>query len=337
MTDEKPTGDAGASISERLEVILAAGDEQKPDEDKGSEAAPAPAVEVPEGDAPNEDEGPQYELSDIAKVLGFDESMLDVDEDGSLKVKTNINGQEGAAKLQDLVKSYQLQGHVDQKARQVAEMERVTVERVQQYEQFAQTKFQELEGLSQAAQQFLAGEYAAMDWDRLYNDDPIAFPKKQFEFQQRQGQIQNLLQQIDHQKQQVGEALRQHQTMELQRETQKLAHLVPEWRDAKTRETERGELTQWLQSKGASPKTIQSMNDAGLVAALREGLVALKSAPKVAAVEKKVRAAPKLVRPGQGIDAKTRAGESVRGLKQQIRESGGKKGIAEYLIATGKV
>jgi hypothetical protein len=336
MTDEKPTGDAGASISERLEGILAREDGVEPSKDEG-QAAPEPGVKEPAGDALDEDEGPQYELPDVAKVLGLDESMLDVDEDGSLKIKTKVDGQEGTAKLQDLIKSYQLQGHVDAKVRQVAEQERQVVERVQQYESFAQSKFQELEALSHAAQQMLVGDYASINWDQEFENDPVGAPRRQYEFQKRQGQVQQFLQHVNYQKQQVGQALQQHQAMELARESQRLAQLVPEWSDTKVREAEGAQMREWLQTKGVSPRSINSLTDAGLVAALRAGMLAEKSAPTAAAVEKKVRTAPKLVRPGKGTDASERRSDSVRGLKQQIRESGGKAGIAEYLIATGKV
>jgi hypothetical protein len=53
-----------------------------------------------------------------------------------------------------------------------------------------------------------------------------------------------------------------------------------------------------------------------------------------ASVENKVRTAPKLVKPGQ--PANDRGQQTVRNLKSQITKSGGKQGIAEYLLATGK-
>ncbi len=335
MSGEQPTGDAGASVTERLEKLI--GGEEPATDQPGDEAAPGEAVEVPTGDAQDEVDGPQYELPDVAKVLGLDESMLDVDEDGSLKIKTKIDGKEGTAKLQDLVKSYQLQGHIDAKVRHVAEQERHVVERVQQYETFAQTKFQELENLTLAAQHILQGEYAQVDWDRVYDEDPVGFPKRRFEFEKRQGQLQHLMQNLNLQKQQVGEALRHHQAQELTREAQRLPTLVPEWTDTTVREKEGAEMRQWLQQKGASESAINALRDAGLVNALRAGMLAERNAPKVAEVEKKVRAAPKLVRPGSGTNAADRASESARGLKQTIRASGGKKGIQEWLIATGKV
>lgn len=332
MTDEKPTGDAGASISEQLESLLAAEDGEQPKQQEE-----APAVEDRASDAPEEDEGPQYELPEVAKVLGLDESLLDVDEDGSLQIKTKIDGKEGTAKLQDLIRSYQTQGYIDQKARHVAEQERQVTERVSQYEQIAQSKFHELDALAQAAQQMVAADYASINWDQEFIDDPVGAPKKQYEFQKRMGQVQQYVQYLNAQKQQVGQAFQQHQQMELQKEAQRLMQMVPEWADSKVRETEGAEMRQWLQDKGVNPRTINALSDAGLVSVIREAFKGAKAAPVAAAVEKKVRSAPKLVRPGKGVDASDRKTEAVRGLEKQIRASGGKQGIAEYLIATGKV
>lgn len=338
MTDEKPIGDADASISERLEKYLAAGEETE-QQDSGQEAAPEKPVEVeaPESDAQDEADGPQFELPDVAKVLGLEESMLDVDEDGSLKIKTKIDGVEGTAKLQDLVKSYQLQGHIDAKVRQVAEQEKAHVERVNQIEQFAQTKLQELEMTAHLADQILMQESSQVDWDRLVMEDPIGYQTKRHEFERKQAQANHLKQSVAQKRGEIQQAMAWRQAQELQQEAQRLSTLVPEWSDAKVRESEGAEMRSWLQTRGVSERAINGLTDAGMVAALRAGMLAEKNAPKVAAAEKKVRLAPKLVRPGQGTDAKQRANESVRGLKENIRKSGGKQGIEEYLIATGKV
>lgn len=335
MSGEQPTADGGASVTERLEAMLARDEPEQVGEEAASPEVPA--VEEPAGDAPDEAEGPQLELSDVAKVLGFDESMLDVDEDGSLKIKTKIDGVEGAAKLQDLVKSYQLQGHIDAKVRQVAEQEKAHAERVNQIEQYAQTKLQELDSLAQAAQQMLAAEAQAVDWDRLVMDDPVGYTAKRHEFERKSQQVQQFLQAAQQQRHQVSEAMQWKRAQELQKEASRLSTLIPEWSDVKTREAERGEMLQWLTSKGVGQQTIATLADAGLVAALRAGMLAEKQAPKVAEVKKAVKAAPKLVRPGQGVTSQDRQSESVRGLKETIRKSGGKQGVAEYLIATGKV
>jgi hypothetical protein len=333
--DEKPTGevDTGASIVEQIEAKLG-GNEVEP---KQVEKQAPEEAEKPADDAPDETEGPQYELPDVAKILGIEEDLLDIDEDGSLKIKTKIDGKEGAAKLQDFIKSYQLQGHIDARVRKQAEVEQAQAERVTQIEQFAQAKIQELDLTAQFAEQMLMQEAGQVNWDQLVMEDPIAYQTERHKFERKQAQVSQLKQSVAAKRNEIGQAIAWRDAQELQQEAQRLSSLVPEWADQKVRNTEGAQMRQWLQDRGVSERAVNALRDAGLVSVLREAFIAKQQAPQVAAVEKKVRLAPKLVRPGSPSSSTDRKGETVRGLKQQIRETGGKQGLVEYLLATGKV
>lgn len=340
--DEKPTAsDSGASIEERVEKLISHQPEQK---EEAKQEAPegaqqeASEVEAPESDAQEEEDGPQISLTDAAKILGVDEALLDVDEDGTLKIKTKIDGQEGAAKLQDFLKSYQLQGHIDAKSRAIAEeAKRVQAERMQ-FEEMARGEVSRFETLVNVAQQQLMREFASVNWDELSQNDPVDYVAKKHAFEARHAQIQGLTQQAMNYRQQLEQSQQMRVAQHIQAESQRLSTLIPEWSDATKANQEKGELAEWLLSAGATPQAVNSLYDAGIVAALRKAMLADKAAPKVAAVEKKVRAAPKLVKPGQSVDAGQRAAEGLRSLKEQIRKTGGKSdSIAEYLIASGRV
>lgn len=342
MADEKPTApEGGASIESRIENYLAA--------EEGKEAGPEPSapaeketpeanqVEEPADGEQEQEEGPQLSISDVAKILGVDESVLDVDEDGALKVRTKIDGAEGVAKFNELLKSYQLQGHVDAKAREAAEFQKqLHAERVQ-LESIAQAKAQELWHMANVAQQILMQDAARIDWDSLAQNDPVEYVAKKHQFDARSQQVQQFMGAAGQQVQQIQQYAQQRAMQALEAEERRLPTLIPEWSDMSVRAREKGAIAEWLKGRGASQAAINSLTDASLVAALRVAMLAEKTTSKTADVEKKVRSAPKLVKPGQSVDARQRAGETVRGLKEQIRKSGGKAGIAEYLIAAGKV
>ena len=135
MDQETSTPTGGESTLDRLEALLSSEDApQEPSEpiESVSEDEPAPEPET-EGAEKQDDETPnEYQLADVAKLLGAEESALDVDEDGSILVKTKIDGQEGKVKFADLVKSYQLQGHVDKQVREAAEIRKQAQEQAQQ-------------------------------------------------------------------------------------------------------------------------------------------------------------------------------------------------------------
>lgn len=341
--DEKPTGgDAGVSIEERVERIISHQPEEKEEvkqeAPEGVKEEASEEVEAPESDAQEEEDGPQISLSDAAKILGVDESILDVDEDGTLKIKTKIDGQEGAAKLQDFLKSYQLQGHIDAKSRAIAEeAKRVQAERMQ-FEEMARNEVSRFETLVNVAQQQLMREFASVDWDDLSENYPTDYIAKKHAFEARHAQIQGLTQQAMQYRQQLEQSQQMRVAQHLQAESQRLTSAIPEWSDPNRANQEKAEMAEWLMANGASPQAVNSLYDAGIVAALRKAMLADKAAPKVAAVEKKVRAAPKLVKPGQSVDASQRKAEGLQSLKERIKKTGGKgDSVTEWLIAAGKV
>lgn len=350
MQGENPTaGDGGASISSRLESFLAAseGDSttqpaapaaERKEEDQQAPETNATEVEAqPESDAQSEVEGPQLSITDLAKYLGVDESALDVSDDGAVLVKTKIDGKDGAAKFKDMLKSYQLQGHVDNKAREAADAQKSLQERVNQFEAYAQSRSEQLDTLANIAQQELLAEYGAVDWTALSQQDPAAYVAEQHKFQQRQGRVTQLMTAAQQQKQQYEQATAQKAQLFHQQEVSRLPSLIPEWSDEKVREAEKSELRNWCKTQGFSDHDLASLNRAEMVVSLRKAMLFDKGKTAVAATEKKVRLAPKLVKPGQSTDARQRADEGVQGLKNTIRKSGGKSGVADYLLATGKV
>lgn len=354
MPPENPTGDAGASITERLESYLAAkeqpaSEQQRPQTERPKEeqqqAQPEQEVEAPneaeveatESDAQEQASEPQITLTDLAKYLGVEESMLDVDDDGGLQLKTKIDGKEGAAKLQDLLKSYQLQGHVDAKAREAAEHQKALQERVQQFEQYAQAETNRLTELAGLAYQELLQDAAGINWNELAVNDPAEYVRQQHLFQQRQARVNQLRAEVEQRNQQADSRRQAEQQKFIQAEYQRLPVVIPEWSDATVAEKEMSELRGYAKKSGFSDADLDRLNRADMVSVLRKAWLYDQGKAKAATVEKQVRAAPKLVKPGQSVDARQRSADNVRDLKTTIRKSGGKSGIAEYLLATGKV
>ena len=350
MSADNPTPDGGASVTERIERYLAASEpqeQQETQEQPGQQSAPetpeTQQAEAPESDVPEQAEETQLSLSDVAKILGVDETALDVDEDGTVKVKTKVDGKEGAAKFNDLLKSYQLQGHIDAKAREAAEMHRQAAERVQQFESFAQQKAQEFAQIFNAAQALFTEEFGQVNWDDLAKNDPIGYVEKQHAYNAKLQKLNQIGQAYQNEAQNFQQAQQYRHAQKLASEAQRLSTLVPEWADEKTATAEKTQLVSWLQNMGANPETIAALDgsvfaDAALLKALRIGMLADANKGKAQAIQKKVLTAPKLVKPGQSVDARERQASSVKELKAQVIKTGGKRGsVADWLIATGKV
>ena len=344
MTDEKPTTEeGGASIAERLEAKWTAEDAAKGSQQEASPETPDVEAKQSESDGEEQEAGPQLSISDVAKILGVDETALDVDEDGTVKVKTKVDGKEGAAKFAELLKSYQLQSHVDARAREVAESHRQAQERVQQFESYAQQKAMEFEQIFNAGRQAIMGEFGNVDWDSLSKNDWPTYIEKRHAYEAKVAQLQQIKDAADQEAQNFHQAQQYRQAQRLAAEQERLTTLVPEWKDEAVRVQELGKLVPWLQQKGVSRESLAALDnsllaDAGLIAALRAGMVAEGKAPKAMELEKKVRAAPKLVKPGQPIDANQRGAETIKELRDKVRRTGGKGGsFADLLLARGQV
>lgn len=334
---QNPTPDAGGASTldplDRIEQMLRAeGGSDQADKSQG-ESDSAQEVD-PDGDGQQSQE-PQLSTSDLAKLLKLDDGALDLDEEGNAVFKTKIDGKEGTAKLQDLLKSYQLQEHVDRKSREAAEREKALKQREDEVQQNFQQRLQYAENLTQIAANQLLAEFQSINWNALEAENPGHAALLRQKFQERQAQLRGVYQNIEHEKVQAKHKSDAELQQQLQREAQRLPELIPEWKDAQIATKEKAEIAEWATKAGFDQADMQSMTSkAHLVALLRKAMLADRLQASRPEIENKVRQAPKLVKPGQAqVDSKE---AKLQSLKTAVRKSGGKGGTAEaWLIARG--
>jgi hypothetical protein len=326
----------GASTQDpidRLERLLAAedGQENQPEsQDEGS----AESVE-PDGDGQQSDE-PQLTTSDLAKLLKLEDGALDLDEEGNPVFKTKVDGVEGAAKLADLLKSYQLQEHVDRRTRDAAEREKALQARAQEAEQQFTQRLQYAENLTQIAANQLLQEFQSIDWRALEQQDAGQAALLRQKYQERHAELRGVLNNIEQNKAHQQQQQAQTRQQVLQQEAQKLPQVIPEWKDEAVASKERVELRDWAIKQGISAEDLETVVYASHVAVMRKAMLYDKLQQSKPAIENKVRTAPKLVKPGQA--AQNGEQSKLQSLRTAIRKSGGKGGtIEEFLLATGKV
>lgn len=332
-----PSGDA--STLDRLQAFLSADDAPtEPSTPLDEEKADDPTTDEPEkvdaeekaGETPNE-----YQLSDVAKLLGADESALEVDEDGSVLVKTKIDGQEGKVKFSDLIKSYQLQGHVDKQVREAADLKRQAQEYAQSIQQ--QTQVQQAVVGKLAEAKAIEAEYAqfqAINLEALWDTDPVQAGK----INQRMLTLQNAHRQkmgeIDQATQQINQTQSQQREASLQAERQALLKACPEWSSEATATKEKEAIAADLLARGYTQKDIQGLSDHKAVLLARDAMLYRQQKAAGSTTEKLVRQAPKIIKPGSTA---VRTVSTVQKLHQEVRRTGSKQSIADYLLAAGKV
>lgn len=339
QVEQNPTqgGNAeGASTLDplnRLEAMLQGAESGS--DDPGDKPEPAQQDVEPDGDGQQSPE-PQLSTSDLAKLLKLDDGALDLDEEGNAVFKTKIDGKEGTAKLQDLLKSYQLQEHVDRKSREAAEREKTIQAREKEAEQQFQQRLQYADNLTQIAANQLMAEFQAIPWQQLEAENPGHAALLRQKFQERQAQLRGVYENIQRDKAQGTQKAESEMQQQLQREAERLPELIPEWKDAQVAQKERAEIRDWAIKAGYEPSEIDSISKAHHVAVLRKAMLADKLQKSRPEIENKVRQAPKLVKPGtQAADSQA---DKLQSMKNAVKKSGGKNGTVEqWLIAAGKV
>ena len=339
MDQEQPTAPSGdASPIDRLEAMLSADDAPEQATPLEAEQADVPATDPEKTDEPDaEGETPEYQLTDVAAMLGADASLLDVDEDGAIMVKTKIDGVEGKAKFSDLIKSYQLQGHVDKQVREAAEIRKSAQEQAAQVQQQIQVQQAVIGQLAEVkAIEAEYAQYKNINLDALIDQDPVQALKVQRHMQalqERHAQASERVKQaashIQQQQQQASEAT-------LENERQALARAVPEWSNEATATKEKQAIAADLRSRGYSERDIQGLSDHKAVLLARDAMLYRAQKATNNAAEKQVRAAPKIIKPGSSQSA-GRNLNAIQKAKQEVRSTGSRESIANYLLQTGKV
>lgn len=338
MENETSTPDGGESTLNRLEAFLSAEEpsEEHSDPQEIEERADEPAPEPEEVDADKQDgETPEYQLADVAKMLGTDETALDVDDDGSVLVKTKIDGQEGKVKFSDLVKSYQLQGHVDKQVREAAEIRKQAQEFAAQYQQQIQVQQVVVDKIAEAKviEQQLA-QYQGINWQKLEDDDPVQAMRLQRQmgelkqaYQSKVAEVNQAQQYIEHQKAQAVSA-------SLENERQALMHALPEWGNEAVAVKEKQSIAADLRARGFADKDINELSDHRILLMARDAMLYRQGKAASNATEKQVRAAPKIVKPGSTSQKNTSA---LQKIHQEVKRTGSKQSVVQYLLASNKV
>lgn len=359
MTVENPTGsDAGASITDRLERYLAAEDSPEPEQkaqgndggadddeyidDTSDDGKPDPDANAeqddkPAGDEQQDDQQPQMTTADFAKVLGIDESMIDLDEEGVPIIKTKIDGKDGTAKFADVLKSYQLQGHVDNKAREVAEQQKALQQRMAEADQAVKARLDQMDNVIALAGDELVREFKSVDWQWLCENNAGEYAARMADFQARQQQLQAYAQHSENEKKGLEAKQIENLKAFAAQERERLQSVIPEWKDAAIAKQEADAIKEWGAKNGFEDHELKSIIRAPHVSALRKAMLYDRLQQAKPETEKRVRTAPKLVKAGQA-QAQSREQVTVRNLRDNVRKSGGKTdAVAAFLMASGKV
>lgn len=330
--------DSVSFFQSKLEPVEEAPTEETPEAVEGESAE----VETPAGEeveteevetegAPEESE--TLELSQIAEILKIDESLLEVNEEGELQFKTNIDGEKSSAKLAEIIKSYQLEGHLNKQNMEVVELKKALQEERTAMTSQAQSRVTELEALAETVIKEFLNDIESQNLDQLKEDDPAMYAVRQLENQQRRQRLATIYQQVLDQKNRVSQESSLTVQARKHDEGKKLLDKIPEWRDSAVRDKEDEAIYKYAESLGFSDQEITSIDDHRAIIVMRDAMKYRQLMSQKPSIQNKVNKAPRIAKPG----SKTSVNQGEAKAKQvlsTLKKTGGKNSLDYFL---GKV
>ncbi len=302
--EQASTAAPNAPITEEPEVVAPLAEEV--------ETADAPA-EVAE-DAPFE----VTDLKTLAEATG-----LESDKFMDLEIPTKIDGKPGSARLRDLIKSYQLEGHLNQKLMTHAETVKGFEAETARKAGEIKTRVEQLNQAVGLAQKILDGEFADTNWPELQRTDPAAFQAKYGAYKMRLDAIQQLNGQVMQEQERETGSQKAAQSAYLADQAKLLESKVPEWSDTGKRDKDVAEMVTTLRDAyGLTEDEVRSTADHRLILIARDAARWQQLQKSKPVTLQKVKTAPKLLKPGTQQTRATQDGFIAQKERDRLRSTG---------------
>lgn len=319
--------DDAAGNSNVVDEVVNEDDENLPPEDDTKPKGTEPEDEAIDGDVT------------LASMLGLGDDQLEYDDQNNVVFNAIIDGEAHKVPVSELVKSYQLQGHVNNKSIALEnDRKEFHSTRDQAYGELT-TRLQGLNQLIQMNEQALLAEYNGIDWNTLRMTEPGEWAALQQQFNQRSLQIQQVKDLAGQESQRLTQEQQQQQQQALQArvsgELQKMVADNPAWSDQSVMAKDIGEVGAFLRNQyGFTDQEIADNIDHRLMRMFKDAM-AFHAGTKAIADKKVPASVPKFVKPGTGGGDRPslQKARQVKETKQAIRKSGGSlDSVANALI-----
>lgn len=265
----------------------------------------------PEG----EEEAAEYKsLEDFLTANKFDPESVK-----GLSVTTKVDGVEKQVPLSEIIKSYQLESHVNNKSIQLSEQQKAFEQEQQAARQLVAQQLQNTKTLGNLAMQQLNADFQRVNWDQLRASDPAQYAALYTDFQQRQGAIQSHLNAVQQQEAMQAQQQQQKLAQRAQQEMAKVIQMHPEWNDPTVYSKAQSDMRAVAKQLGYSDAELDQVYDHRLVSLLH--MAASQSQLQAAKPEalKKVREAPRMAKPGARQEADPKSAVRQQAIERYNR------------------
>jgi hypothetical protein len=282
-----------------------------------------------ETEATDEGEEAVEASADEADVEAVEEPEGDEDADeaptAAQTFRVKVDGEEVEVPLDELLKGYSRTADYTRKTQAIAEArknaEAEAAQAREERQRYAQT-LQVLEAQLKAAQP------PEIDWDRLYQENPVEWVRQRELVRTRQEQQAW----VENQRRALAEkqALEEQQEAErtLDSERAKLLEQLPEWRDATKARAEKAKIVSYATEKlGFSTDEISDLYDARAVLALRKAMLYDELMTRQKDLRPKIQQKAKPMKAGVSVPVTTKSVKS-RDALSKLQRSGSTRDAA---------
>ena len=300
-----------AEAANALQGILPVDGEQSPEETQLPESDEDDGAALSEelsADADAADEETQEEQSEE------DEEPEEQDQPTVFTVK--VDGKEVEVTLDELQKGYSRTQDYTRKTQQIAEI-RKQVEAETEAVRAERAQYAQRLGALQAQ---LQGAETQIDWDRLYQEDPIEWVRQKEVMREKQEKLQAIQFEQQRVAQLTQQEQQQHLETHLKEQHAKLLEIIPEWKDPAKAKAEKQLLVEFGQKTGFTPEELKAIVDHRAVVALRKAALYDQMMTKRKAITPVTNNGPRPAKPG-AAGRVSQTTEAVR-AKQRLAKTG---------------
>ena len=288
-----------------------------------------PAIAEPEQtteevvEEPTEDNIPVEDVEEveIAKEATY-EAEQDINESSEEPAYTvKVDGSEMEVTLDELLRGYQREADYTRKTSELSLEKSKYNDLMQQSQSEINNKLSKLTTLTTVAQQELQREYSNIDFEKLYEEDPVEAARQEHKMRKR---AENLSM--------IQEETKANQAQEfqkyLQEQQHKVASLVPEFNDPNKASKLKSDMRQYLSKLGYGDQEINSVYDARQVLLIRDAMAYNALKKSNVKVMKKVAAAPKVLKSGSPKTKSDQNNKTRQDKLNRLRKSGSTRDAA---------
>ena len=240
----------------------------------------------------------------------------DIQENSEEPIYTvTIDGTNYEVTQDELIQGYQRNADYTRKTQELAAEKAQSSDFVERSKKDVEAKLAKLDQLNQAAQAQLQQEYAQVDFEKLYDEDPVEAARLEHKMRKKNEQLQQVQQQT--QQLQMEEFNKY-----LQEQQKQLSVKLPELTHPEKGSQFKKQMRDYLSSQGFSAQEIDSVYDHRYVMLVRDAMAYRNLQKAKPQIKKKAVNAPKVVKGGVSKSKGQQAAEAKRQQLSRLKKTG---------------